>query len=176
MNATDVYANYALIGLLVIAALWTVLTPTLLRSAIGLAITSAILTLIMFQMKSPLAGVFELSVCAGLITVVFVSTISLTRAPQGEQAALRKIARMKAFLPVIPVGAIVAGILWATGYALDVKLPQTRPGAVRDILWNTRQFDLLGQILIIFVGVFGVVVLFKERKGGPRDVAKEDSR
>ena len=63
--------------LLVVAALWTVMTRSLLRSAIGLALTSAILTLAIFRMNASLAAVFELSVCAGLIPVLFISVISL---------------------------------------------------------------------------------------------------
>jgi len=175
MSAADVYANYALIGLLVVAALWTVLTPTLLRSAIGLAVVSALLTLVMFQMNSPLAGVFELSVCAGLITVVFISTISLTRPPREEGAAERRQARKQAFLPLIGVVAAVGALLWATGYALDVKLPRSTYQPVREVLWNSRQLDLLGQIIIIFVGVFGVVILFKRRRDRTVRSAKEQA-
>ena len=40
---------------------------------------------------------------------------------------------------------------------------------VRDVLWNVRRLDLVGQILIILAGVFGVVILFKDpsdTKGG----------
>ena len=33
---------------------------------------------------------------------------------------------------------------------------------VRSVLWGDRRLDLLGQILIIFAGIFGVVILFKE--------------
>ena len=35
---------------------------------------------------------------------------------------------------------------------------------VRETLWFVRRFDLIGQILIVLVGVFGVVVLFKTRR------------
>jgi hypothetical protein len=35
---------------------------------------------------------------------------------------------------------------------------------VRVILWNERLLDVLGQVVIMLAGVFGVVVLFKERK------------
>jgi hypothetical protein len=45
---------------------------------------------------------------------------------------------------------------------VQVALPV--PGAegdVRVVLWNLRQLDLFGQILIILAGVIGVLVLFK---------------
>jgi ethanolamine transporter EutH len=32
------------------------------------------------------------------------------------------------------------------------------------VLWYLRRLDLLGQIVILLAGAFGVVMLFKERK------------
>jgi NADH-quinone oxidoreductase subunit J len=157
--------NTLLLGLTIAAALWTVLTPTLLRSAIGLALTSAMLTLLMFQMDSPLAAAFELSVCAGLITVVFVSTISLTAPMEKQAAQVRAKSRLKRFAPLLGVVAWVVALLWTVGYTLDIRLPVGEGGPVREVLWNLRRFDLLGQIIVLFVGVFGVVILFKEKKG-----------
>ena len=171
-----IYTTNILIALLVAGSLWTVLTSTLLRSAIGLALTSAVLTLIMFQMGAPLAGVFELSVCAGLITVVFVSAISLTRRVPRAPIADRQKARAKRFLPLLLVSALVGALLWKTGYVLDTKPPVAVHGGVREILWTLRRLDLLGQIIIIFAGVFGVVILFKERKTGDDQDKKEVSR
>ncbi|MBI5543165.1 MAG: hypothetical protein HY901_04710 [Deltaproteobacteria bacterium] len=166
------WITLGLTGLVVLAALWTVLTPNLLRSAIGLALTSALLTLVMFQMDAPLAGVFELSVCAGLITVVFISAISVTRS-QGEKAEQSRVAsRARAFLPLLGVAAWVGVMLWSSGYVLDVKPPPAgAPMNVRDALWSLRRLDLLGQLLVIFVGVFGVVILFKEKQ--PAEAGKE---
>jgi NADH-quinone oxidoreductase subunit J len=62
---------------MVIAAVWTVMSARLLHSAIGLATTSVILAILMYQLGSPLAAVFELSVCAGLISAIFLSAIPL---------------------------------------------------------------------------------------------------
>ena len=75
--------------LLIVAALGTVMTRSLLRSAMGLALTSAILTVFMFRLGAPLAGVFELSVCTGLISVLFISTISLTEPLTPEQTGVQ---------------------------------------------------------------------------------------
>ena len=63
--------NIIILIILVIAALWAAMTRSLLRSAIGLALISLILTIIMFRLHSGLAAVFELSVCAGLIRSFF---------------------------------------------------------------------------------------------------------
>ena len=71
--------NLILLSLLAVTALWAVMATRLLYAAIGLALSSVVLSIIMFRMDSPLAAVIELSVCAGLITAIFISVISLVK-------------------------------------------------------------------------------------------------
>ena len=92
-----------------LAAAWTVMTARLLRSVIGLALTSMILTIIMFKLNSPLAAVFELSVCAGLISAIFISCISLTQRLTDEQAAARQKERFSKFW-LLPVILVLTGV------------------------------------------------------------------
>lgn len=156
--------------LMVVSGIWTVMTRSLVRSAIGLALTSVILTVLMFQIGATMAAVFELSVCAGLITVVFISTISMTKAL--THAAILQNARDRLkrywYLPalLLVVGAVLALVL------SPIPLDQAAPApatvdfeSLKQALWKERQTDLLGQITILFAGVTGVIVLFKERKG-----------
>jgi len=131
----------------------------------GLALTSAILTVIIFRLNAPLAGVFELSVCAGLIPVLFVSVISLTQPLTYKEVLTHMKSRFARFwsLPLIVV--ILGIILGLMKVKVTTKLPLAETqNDVRFVLWHLRQFDLLGQIIILFTGVFGVVILFKERK------------
>ena len=164
----DVVLMVALVG----SGLWTVMTARVLRSAIGLALTSAVLAVVMFRLNSPLAGVFELSVCAGLIPAILIAAIGLTRRLDAEAAAVRQRQKLRRFAPL-------AAILLAVGLALWlVPLPDNffifpavggRPGGaqdVRNVLWNLRQVDLLGQMLVLAAAAFGVVVLVK---GARRD-------
>lgn len=68
--------------LLIILSIFIILAVfvrDLLKAAICLGISSVILSVIFFNFDSPFAAVFELSICAGLITVLFASTISLIR-------------------------------------------------------------------------------------------------
>lgn len=160
--------NLVLIVALLAASVWTVVTSDLLRSAIGLAITSAILTLQIFLYGGPLAAVFELSVCAGLVTVVFVSTIALTkpRTPEAQQEQRQSRLRRFAFLPML----LVLVFLYLQQQGLHpghvAPAPQGAPLDVRQALWAARRFDLIGQILVVLSGIFGVVVLFKTRDCG----------
>jgi NADH-quinone oxidoreductase subunit J len=155
------------LALTLFAALWTVMTRGLVRAALGLAATSILITVLMFMLGAGLAAVFELSVCAGLITVVLVSTIAMTQ-PSSKAEALefaRRRMRRYWFLPIIIVAAGALLAWFSAGAAAPIAPAATAAEAdARQVLWGSRQADLIGQILAIFAGVFGVIVLFKERK------------
>lgn len=70
--------HYLLLIAVVVFVILAVELKDLMKSAISLAVASAILGIIFYQLSSPFAAVFEISVVAGLITVLFMSTISLT--------------------------------------------------------------------------------------------------
>jgi NADH-quinone oxidoreductase subunit J len=161
--------NTVILFLLVLSALWTIMTRSLLRCAIGLAVTSVILAVLIYRLNAPLAAVFELSVCAGLISVLFISTISLTQPLTQEQRVQRMRERLGRFwyLPII----IVAVCLILSFITIKTVIPLPPPEAekdVRTVLWNTRQVDLIGQVIILLTGVFGVVIFFRERRKDAR--------
>lgn len=148
---------------LVAAAIWTVVTARMLRAVIGLALTSALLTLIMYRLNSPIAAVFELSVCAGLIPAILVSAIGLTNRLEGEALAQRKRAKLKVFA-LLPVVLVLAGVaLWRLNVPLDfaTQPSQAEGSTVQLTMWTLRQTDLVGQIAVLLAGAFGVVVLLK---------------
>ena len=157
--------NIALLIALVLTAMWTVMTTKLLRSIVGLAITSAILTVLLFRLNSPLAAVFELSVCAGLIPAIFLSTISLARRLSPEALAIRQRERIRKFW-LLPVIVILTGVFLSQirHVPLDIFAGPVAPGDVRQVLWQSRHLDLFGQIVILLGGAFGVVTLLKEVK------------
>jgi NADH-quinone oxidoreductase subunit J len=55
-----------------------VLSKSLVRAAVALGGGSAALAMLFFMLGAPYAGAFELSVGAGLISVLFIVAISLT--------------------------------------------------------------------------------------------------
>jgi NADH-quinone oxidoreductase subunit J len=151
---------FALIG----ASLWTVMTRSLLRSAIGLALSSIIVTILIFRLNSPLAAVFELSICAGLISVLFVSTISLTH-PSSQQEWMQRMRERRAQFWLLPLILIIlAVILSMLNIRPHIQLPSPdKMKDVRVVLWQLRPVEIMGQIIVLITGVFGVVILFKER-------------
>lgn len=154
-----------LLVFLIFAATWTVMTTRLLRSVIGLALTSVILTIILFRLQAPLAAVFELSVCAGLIPVIFITAIGFTERLTPEKLIARKKERLSKYW-YLPVILVVTGIFLSRLHpSFDFKPPgPALENDVRRVLWGGRPLDLLGQMAVLLVGAFGVVVLFKERR------------
>ena len=157
--------NTLLVLALVGAAVATVMTARLLRAVILLAITSAVLAVIMFRLNSPLAAVFELSVCAGLIPAIFLSAISMTKRldPDSLTVRLQENLRINWLLPIL---VIIAGVT-LTQVPVDFGAVAAAGGAaaadVRTVLW-TRHLDILGQVIVLLGGAYGVAVLVKEYK------------
>jgi NADH-quinone oxidoreductase subunit J len=156
--------NLILLCSLVLAALWTVMTVRLIRSVVGLALTSVILSVMMYRLHSPLAAVFELSVCAGLLSVIFITTVSFTSRLSKEMLPIRRRERFIKFW-FLPFIVIATGLLLSQVGIPQLKLPlPVQEQDVRNILWHLRHLDLLGQIVILLAGAFGVAVFFKELK------------
>ena len=157
--------NSIILIALVASGLWTIMTRSLIRSAIGLALTSAVLTMLMFSFDSWLACVFELSVCAGLISVVFISTISLTQPLTKAEVIKHMKDRLERFM-YLPFLIIIVGVglsLLKVNFNFQLPSPEIETDA-RKVLWNLRELDLLAQVVIIMTGIFGVLILFREMR------------
>jgi len=148
---------------MILGALWVVMTRSLLRAAIALAFTSAVLSILMFRLSAPLAAVFELSVCTGLVSVLFISAISLTDPSTREETVEHMAERLRKFryLPFIIVAVGIALSFITVNLSLRLPPPELE-GDVRVIMWNLRPMEIVGQVIILLSGVFGVVILFKE--------------
>lgn len=71
--------SFMLLSVVVIAgAAFAVLRRNLIQAAVALGLGSAALAMLFFMLDAPYAGGFELSVGAGLISVLFIVAISLT--------------------------------------------------------------------------------------------------
>ncbi len=153
------------IGILVCAIL-AVRAKRLLVSAIWLALTSALVALMIYLLGAPQIAVIELSVGAGLVTVLFVFAINIA----GEESFSLK--------PVLPKPLAWGLIAIAFGLAVYLLLPKlglipttTQDPAAGTILWEARYLDILLQMALIFSGVLGVLGLLSAGKPG---VHKED--
>jgi len=149
-----------LIGLLGASAL-AILAKDLLKSAISLAVASLFLGIIFFRMGAPYAGVFEISVVAGLITVLFMLTIALTK--QGDDVRESKLVKTVFPLFFIVFALIDAFVMKGIFSKIPTLEAAAEAGTFGDVLWKERSFDLIGQLAVILAGVFAVLALFRKR-------------
>lgn len=157
--------NITILTIMVMFAIWTVMCRSLIKATIGLAATSAMITILMFRLDSPMAAVFELSVCAGLMTVIFVSTISLTKPLTNKEVVDLSRKRLGRFWPLPLLLAITgAALLFVKPEAIIEFIPLRESADVRATMWNSRQLDMFGQIMLLIAGALGVAILFEERK------------
>jgi NADH:ubiquinone oxidoreductase subunit 6 (subunit J) len=147
---------------LVLFSAAAVLFRDLLKSAICLALASLFLGIVFFRMKAPYIGAFEISVVAGMITVLFIVTIALTRM-EGDvrETRLALWAFPVFFVVFLAIDFIVMKSLIGQVPALPSNPDQ---GSFGEALWKSRTFDLVGQIGIIFASVFAVLALFRKRR------------
>jgi NADH-quinone oxidoreductase subunit J len=78
-------AYVTLVAVVLAGATVAVLSRSLLRAAVALGAGSAALATLLFLLGAPYAGGFELSVGAGLISVLFIIAISLTESMRGRR-------------------------------------------------------------------------------------------
>lgn len=149
-----------LVGLVLFLGL-ALFLKDLIKAAISLAVSSLILGIIFLRMGATYAGVFEISVVAGLITVLFILTVALTT--PGEEVKESKPANL--IFPLFFIAFIIIDAVVMKGLLQKIPaLPGPSEGAAfGDVLWKGRTWDLVGQIAVIFAGVFSVLALLRKR-------------
>ena len=160
----NVIAWYIVLATLVLSAFGTAMIRNMLAAAVMLALTSAILTIALFLMGVQLAAVMELSVCAGLVTAVFASAITLTNTSTTEERAALKKSHLRRFLPLPFIALLLAAgvlLLWP---GMNIQFSGESVAGAEQVLWGQRALDILGLALIILAGVLGVAVLFREKE------------
>lgn len=148
--------NFILIIGAVLCALQAILTRRLIRAALWLAGVSALISLVLYQIGAHEAAVIELSVGAGLVTILFVFGISIAGedAMDAPSVAPRFLSSGLALL-------LVALLVW---FILPVEhlTPPQPDVSFSTMLWERRGLDMLVQIGLIFAGVLGVLGLLAD--------------
>jgi uncharacterized MnhB-related membrane protein len=148
--------NLILISAAVMCALQAIQTKRLIRSALWLAGVSALVSLLMYRIGAHEVAVIELSVGAGLVTILFVFGISIA----GEDAM-----QAPRLVPRALVGGLALVVVVALAWLL-LPVGEGTPAAEQvpfaTMLWEQRGLDVLIQIGLIFAGVLGVLGLLAE--------------
>jgi uncharacterized MnhB-related membrane protein len=143
---------------ILICAILSIHSSKLIHSAIWLAGVSALLSISFYLMGAPQIAVIELSVGAGLVTVLLIFAIGVA----GEEAI-----REPSLLPkALSIGLMLIFILLLSWFSLPkstTPLSSSDP-ALSVVLWEQRGLDVLTQIVLIFAGVLGLLGLLAEGK------------
>jgi uncharacterized MnhB-related membrane protein len=153
---------YVALGLgVVFCAYRAVVATRLLAAMLYLACVSALVSVILYLLGAIEVAVIELSVGAGLVTVLFVYALSVV----GEDARdpISIIPKPLAWI-VITIAALLVG--WMA-FPLVARLPVEGNLLLKDVLWQRRALDVWVQIVLIFSGVMGVLGLLSEREYTP---------
>jgi NADH:ubiquinone oxidoreductase subunit 6 (subunit J) len=131
----------------------------LLVAALWLALTSALVAWMMFRLGALEVAAIELSVGAGLVTVLFVFAINIA----GEETVLETpiVPRPLAWVIIALSGLLLAWMvipaLQAGRFLTALEGPLAGLAAFRNMVWEERNIDTILQVVIIFAGVMAVL-------------------
>jgi uncharacterized MnhB-related membrane protein len=146
------------VGLL-ICAIQAVRAPRLLLSALWLAGASALVALMLYILGAPEVAVIELSVGAGLVTVLFVFAINIA----GEEALPIQSIVPKPLAWAMTLASILL-LIWMNLdlVGINVNISQALDFQFNQVVWDNRVLDVLLQMVLIFSGVLGVLGLLSD--------------
>jgi NADH:ubiquinone oxidoreductase subunit 6 (subunit J) len=140
----------------VACAVLAIRATRLLAASLWLAALSALVSVLFYLLGALRIAVIELSVGAGLVTVLLVFAIGIA----GDEAAGQR--------PLIPkpiswgLGLVVFALLgWFVLPLVAAPAPSVEP-SLASLLWQGRALDAWVQVVLIFVGVLGVLGLVTE--------------
>lgn len=129
----------------------------LLPSTLYLAGVSALVTVTLYMLGAYEVAVIELSVGAGLVTVLLVYALSVVGEDVSDPSSI--IPKPLAFLLVAGIGGLV---IWMA-YPLAIQPNANGEVLLADVLWKQRALDVWVQVALVFSGVMGVLGLLAEK-------------
>ncbi len=144
---------------ILLCAIMAIRTKRLLVSAIWLAGCSALVALFLYLLGAPEIAVVELSVGAGLVTVLFVFAINIAG---DEVNPSHPVISKPLAWAVIAVAALLVGWLLLPG--VNVAVPGLPESQLGNTLWQARNLDMFLIGILIFAGALAMLGLLAEGK------------
>ena len=144
-----------------------IISKRILPAAIYLACISALVSSALYLLGAAQVAVMELSVGAGLVTVLLVYAVSVVGDDTFDPPSV--IPKPLAFGIV---GLIIALLGWMVYPAIPAYFEHGSLSLAVS-LWETRVLDVWVQIALIFSGVMGVLGLLSERVPGKSEESLE---
>lgn len=135
-----------------------IVAKRILSATLYLAGVSAITSAILYLLGAYQVAVIELSVGAGLVTVLLVYAVSVV----GDDAndPLSMIPKPLAFVLVAAIAVWLGGMTYPL---IQANQTISTPSELANVLWQQRILDVYIQIALLFSGVLGVLGLLSER-------------
>jgi uncharacterized MnhB-related membrane protein len=134
----------------------------LIASALWLAGVSALLSVLFFLLGAREVAVIELSVGAGLVTVLFIFAINISGEADLEESSV---------VPKPIAWGVVLLAVFLLGWFVLPEVVSHNPGvlssggtSLTQVLWQQRELDMFVQVVLIFAGVLGMLGLLAESK------------
>ncbi len=137
-----------------------IVSKKILSATIYLACISALVSAVLYLLGATQVAVMELSVGAGLVTVLLVYAVSVVGDDALDPASV--VPKPLAFGMV----GLVAILLGFMAFPTVAKNVDTSSMALSIALWQNRVLDVWIQIALIFSGVMGVLGLLSEKTPG----------
>ncbi len=143
-----------LVVIATVCAIQALRMPRLLPAALWLAGTSAAVSVALYLMGAVEAAVIELSVGAGLVTVLLVFAITMAG---DEPVGPTTVVPRRLALLLIGGGALL--LLWLVVPLTVTASSGTDGSTFSAVFWHARSADVLAQVLLIFTGVLCLIGL-----------------
>ncbi len=150
--------NLLLLIAAVLCALQAIRARQMLPAALWLTCNSALIAGMLYLLGAHEVAVIELSVGAGLVTVLFVFGIAIAGEEIQEKGSLVPWA-LAGGLALAAVGLVGWFILPTQGANTAVAEP-----SFAVMVWENRGLDMLVQIGLIFAGVLGILGILAEKE------------
>lgn len=154
----------------VVCAAQAIRANRLLTSALWLAGASAFMAMIFYSMGAREVAIVELSVGAGLVTVLFVFAISVAGDESDVAGSIESRPAVPRALAAMLAGLCVIGLGWLLRDLAAPAATSASAGALTTVLWEDRALDVLAQVALIFTGVIGMLGLLAEPRAAQSDV------
>lgn len=152
---------YILLVLMTLAAILVVVCKDILHAVISLAFLSVFTSILFYTLGSPYASMLELSIGAGLITILFLVAISLVE----QHRAGHKFTNVNFFaLLVVAITALWLGASLVKGGVPNL-LAAVSSKNLPETLWGDRLLDVFGLAVVIFTAAIGIGTLFRTEGG-----------